>query len=87
MAKQTMHEEHPMHGDIHMQEEYPMHGGLHSQEGTSLQEGSLAWFIKYFKKLNAIMYKIEKRQEQILQNQEKQGQCIDRLGDLFLKTC
>ena len=39
--------------------------------------------LEYFEKLNATMEKIEQRQEQILQNQEKQGQCIDRLGDLF----
>ena len=81
--KETMHEEHPIHGDVPMQEKYPMHGGQPSQEGTSSQGRPPTWFLEYFRKLNATMEKIEQRQEQILQNQEKQEKYIDRLEDLY----
>ncbi|GFY90989.1 hypothetical protein Acr_07g0011850 [Actinidia rufa] len=82
-SEETMHGEDPMHEKVLMQGKYPMHGGHPSQEGTSSQGGPPAWFLEYFGKMNKTTEKIEQRQEEIFQKQEKQGKYIDRLGDLY----
>ena len=67
-----------------MQEGHPL------QEGPSSQEGSLAWFLEYFGKLNATMERMDQCQEQqekyfeqIEQCQEKKEKYNERLGDLY----
>ena len=65
-----------------MQGEYQMHEAYRSQEGTSSQGGTLDWFLEYFGKLNESIGEIKQQQEEIIQNQIRQEQYIDRLGDI-----
>ncbi|GFS38866.1 hypothetical protein Acr_00g0059940 [Actinidia rufa] len=82
--QETKHGKDPIHDEFPIHEESPMHGGHPSHEGTSSQGGPPAWFwfLEYFGKLNELLVRIEQRQEEIIQNQVRQEQYIDRLGDL-----
>ncbi|GFZ06474.1 hypothetical protein Acr_18g0006440 [Actinidia rufa] len=101
--EETMHGEEHAHEGVNMEEGFqmheqvPMHGGHSLHEGTSTQGGLPAWFLEYFGRLSESMVQIKQRQDEIIQNQarqeqyinrlrdivEKQGQYIDRLGDSY----
>ncbi|GFS35026.1 hypothetical protein Acr_00g0037420 [Actinidia rufa] len=77
-----MHGEDPIRDEFPMEGEVPMHGAYPSQEETSTQGEPPTWFLEYFGKLNESLGEIKQRQEEIIQNQVRKEQYIDRLGDI-----
>ena len=56
-----------------MHDEFPIHGGHPSQEVNSSQGGPLTWFLENFGHLNESIARIKQPQEDIIENQAKQG--------------
>ncbi|GFZ15918.1 hypothetical protein Acr_25g0003270 [Actinidia rufa] len=77
----TEHVNEEIHVGVNVETKSPMHRASPIHEGTSYKEGPPTWFLRYFNELKTSLEEVKQQQEEIIQNQVRQEQYMDRLGD------